>query len=252
MSKNLIKPALIRKDSVGSTNEEAFLLFEGGATAPFFVTADFQTAGRGRSGRIWDSPKGNLYLSALLENPASIDKLPQLGFVAGVALIDALVTVAQSSCFHLKWPNDVLVDGAKLAGILLETRSIRGKQAVVIGWGVNIVEFPKNLPYRAIDLPTITPTADLDPLRQQLMKSFSERLMLWDRGDNFDEIRDLWLQFALSPGMPLVIRTGETQNVEGVFETIDHDGALILKTKNGSQRILAGDVILPEAQQGAA
>jgi biotin-[acetyl-CoA-carboxylase] ligase BirA-like protein len=240
-------PQLIRLQSVDSTNEEAFRLHAAGEAAPFFVTADAQANGRGRSGRTWHSPKGNLYLSCLLDNPASGEKLSQIGFVAGVALIDALIATAHSKCFHLKWPNDVIVDGAKLAGLLLETRQQKNTQVVVIGWGVNISEAPKDLPYRAIGLHEILSSLEPEQLRQQLMKAFLQRLQQWDKGDNFAAIRNLWLQFALPPGTPLMIRGSIHEKFEGLFETIDEDGSLLLKTPSGSRRIIAGDVILPGA-----
>jgi len=238
-------PQLIRLQSVDSTNEEAFRLHAAETAAPFFVTAAEQMQGRGRSGRTWQSPVGNLYLSCLLENPASSEKLSQLGFVAGVALIDALVATAHSKCFHLKWPNDVIVDGAKLAGLLLETRQQNNAQAVVIGWGVNISQTPKDLPYRAIGLHEISSSLDKEQLCQQLMSAFMQRLLQWDEGRNFNAIRQLWLQFALPPGTPLMVRGSETEKFEGVFESIDADGSLLLKTPFETRRIIAGDVILP-------
>ena len=152
-----------------------------------------------------------------------------------MALIDALIAVAHSKCFHLKWPNDVIVDGAKLAGLLLETRAVKDKQAVVIGWGVNISEVPENLPYRAIGLQSIASSLDLGQLRQELMKAFMERLSQWKRGENFAAIRALWLQFALPPGTPLMIRGSGAEKYEGVFESIDADGSLLLKTPHRNQ-----------------
>jgi BirA family biotin operon repressor/biotin-[acetyl-CoA-carboxylase] ligase len=240
-------PQLIRLQSTDSTNEEAFRLHAKGEAAPFFVTAEEQTHGRGRSGREWNSPKGNLYLSCLLTNPAPPNKLSQLGFVAGVALIDALIACTHSKCFHLKWPNDVLVDGAKLAGLLLETRLQETEQAVVVGWGVNITSTPKDLPYRAIDLKAISSSIEIEPLCHQLMQAFMLRLLQWDGGENFLEIRELWLQFALPPGTPLMIRAGASEQLQGVFQSIDDGGSLLLKTANETRRILAGDVILPGA-----
>jgi BirA family biotin operon repressor/biotin-[acetyl-CoA-carboxylase] ligase len=240
-------PQLVRLQSIDSTNEEAFRLHAAGEAAPFFVTAAEQTQGRGRTGRTWHSPKGNLYLSCLLENPAPPSNFSQLGFVAGVALIDALVATAHSKCFHLKWPNDVIVDGAKLAGLLLETRQQKNAQAIVIGWGVNISETPKDLPYRAIGLHEILSSLDIEQLRQQLMQAFMLRLSQWRRGENFAAIRELWLQFALPPGTPLMVRGSAQEKYEGVFDGIDADGSLLLKTPIETKRIIAGDVILPGA-----
>lgn len=240
-------PQLIRLQSIDSTNEEAFRLHASGQVAPFFVTAEEQTKGRGRSGREWQSPKGNLYLSCLLTDPAPPEKLSQLGFVAGVALIDALIATAHTKCFRLKWPNDVIVDEAKLAGLLLETRHMSGMQAVVIGWGVNISKTPDNLPYRAIGLHEILPSLDPEQLRQQLVKAFMTRMSQWDKGNNFNVIRDVWLQFALPSGTKMTVRGAAAEKFEGVFETIDEDGSLLLKTLNETRRIIAGDVILPGA-----
>ncbi len=246
METDTATPQLVRLQSTNSTNEEGFRLHAAGKRAPFWVTAEEQTRGRGRSGREWHSPQGNLYLTCLLADPAPPGKLSQLGFVAGVALIDALIACTHSTCFHLKWPNDVLVDGAKLAGLLLETRHQNDARAVVIGWGVNIETAPNNPAYRTIALKSILSSANTETLRQQLMKAFIERFRQWDKGKNFAAIRDVWLQFALPPGTPLAIHASASEKIEGVFETIDEDGSLLLKTPFDTKRILAGDVILPE------
>lgn len=245
-------PPLIRLDETSSTNEEAFLRQAAGEAAPFFLTADMQTAGRGRAGRNWISPKGNLYLSACLQNPCPAGRLHQLGFVAGVALVRSLKQLAPQSDFRLKWPNDILEGKAKLAGVLLEARKQEGANVVVIGWGVNIVTAPHDLPYPATALNDNHPQIDRDRVLSELMENFMSLFRLWDHSKNFAAIRQLWLDHALPLNSPLCVKPDGTQKIEGCFSGIDEDGALLIDTQTGRQRVLAGDTIWPNPSAGAA
>lgn len=233
---------LITLESVDSTNEEAFRHHEAGEAAPFFIMADIQTHGRGRAGRSWQSPKGNLYLSCCLKDPSPAQALTQLGFVAGLALVKSLKNLALETNFTLKWPNDVLEGNAKIAGILLETRKQGDNNIVVVGWGVNIKSCPRDLPYPATALKRNHPQLDRDMLLHQILRNFPLWFEEWNAGKNFSAIRTEWLKNTMAKGTMISVKSNAQQRIEGEFESIDEDGALLMATSSGLQRILAGDV----------
>ncbi len=200
-----------------------------------------QTGGRGRQGRVWQSPPGNLYASTIVRLRAGDPAAATLGFVAAVALADAVQAVAGPvAALGLKWPNDVMIDGAKLAGILLE----RAGDAVVIGFGVNLASHPDDLDRPTISLAAqghaVEPAAMLDHLVAALARS----LITW-RGQGFAAIRQRWLALAHPPGTRLRVRAGEGAAIDGRFDGLDPDGALILRLADGAARVIhAGDVFL--------
>lgn len=214
-----------------------------GENGPLWVVAREQLGGRGRHGRVWHSPPGNLYASLMLVDPCAPDVAPQLGFVAGVALADAANALLERDVVRLKWPNDLLHDGAKLSGILLEaTRRNDGAFVCVIGIGVNCASHPPDLPYAATHLSGIAGRAispdDLHPLLDRAMTGWLAR---WDRGRNFAAVRDAWLGHAAHRHRPVsVVVAGKT--IEGRFETIDETGRLVVATESGPVTVDAGDV----------
>ena len=238
--------------SIGSTNEEALALGRAGDPGRLWVLADRQTAGRGRVGRHWDSPVGNHYASLLLVDPCPQQLAPQLAFVAGVAAVSALVAVAgEGRGIALKWPNDVLCGGAKLAGLLVEgAAAVHGAPSsgfsAVLGFGVNCASHPAHLSYPTTHLGLLAGEAGTrDALFAALSASVVDALDLWDRGRNFAGIRRAWLDHALPPGTPLaVVRPGATH--VGTFKTVDDDGRLILETGSGCVTVEAGDVFLAD------
>jgi BirA family biotin operon repressor/biotin-[acetyl-CoA-carboxylase] ligase len=236
---------------LGSTNDEAMARARAGDAGRLWISAERQTSGRGRQSRPWSSPSGNLYASLLLIDPSPQALAPQLGFVAGVALIDALRTVSPDVPVALKWPNDVLSNGAKLAGILLEGSSLSsGSFACVIGCGVNCAAHPDNLSYAATDLAARGAVVDAGALLAALSASFASWLDVWSAGNNFAAIREAWLARAAGLGGPVRARppTGE---IEGIFETIEETGRLVLRGPNGRVTIDAGDVFLDQGLQPA-
>src|SRR6266853_2881802 len=144
----------VAHEVLGSTNAEALQLARQGEHGPLWITADRQTAGRGRRGRAWISPPGNLHASLLLTQPAAAEHWPQLSFVAALAIHDAVVAVADhlKPLLAIKWPNDVLLAGAKFAGILIEGEGKEEEGAVAIGIGVNCAAHPAGTDYPATDL----------------------------------------------------------------------------------------------------
>ncbi|NNM72339.1 biotin--[acetyl-CoA-carboxylase] ligase [Enterovirga aerilata] len=144
--------------------------------------------------------------------------------------------------FRLKWPNDVLADGAKLAGILLETETLGEARAVVIGIGVNVAHSPKGLPYPVASLRSLGHAVGPEELFTRLSAEWVETAGIWDEGRDFDAIRDLWLARAAGLGEPIFVRSG-TIVTSGTFETIDGHGQLVLRTAEGEIRtISAGEV----------
>ena len=240
--------------SLSSTNDEAERLARSGAQSPVWVVAHQQVQGRGRQGRVWSSPVGNLYSSLLLIEPCAAEHAPELGFVAGVSLAQALRHMLPASVIaRLKWPNDVLVDGAKLAGMLLEAHRLAdGRLACVIGIGVNCVSHPDGLAYRTTDLAAIDATsADAVQLFGNLSDVIARNIALWNRGNNFAAIRAEWLTHCAGLGTRINV-TLPRQILSGIFETIDPTGRLVLVTDDGRQTIDAGDVLLPSLQSAHA
>ena len=233
-------------DELGSTNDEAMRAARGGDAGRTWFVARSQSRGRGRQGRQWVSPSGNLYASLLLIDAVAPQIAPRLGFVAGVALACALrECIGDDKKLRLKWPNDILYDGAKLAGILLESTTLPGGGfACIMGIGVNCASRPSDLAYRAIALADIAA-----PLRtpQDVFKSLSDalidRLDIFAGGTSFATIREEWL--ATAAGLDETIRVNlARESLTGIFRGIDDEGRLILEAGGTKRCIEAGDVWL--------
>lgn len=247
---------LIGFDAVGSTSSEAGAAARAGDVGDVWFAALQQTAGRGRRGRQWETPHGNLAASLLIVPDADPTIAATLGFVAGVALNNALRRAIPEAAIKtgidgadgprariaLKWPNDVLADGAKLAGILLEAiRRDDGRQAVVVGFGVNVVAAPEGLPYPATSLSVLGTGLTAEPLFAALSDAWVEAIEIWDRGRGAADILGLWRQAAAGIGAEVAVnRDGEI--VRGIFESIDDAGRLIVRANTGRIAITAGDV----------
>ncbi len=232
-------------DSVGSTMDEARRLAVQGAPDGTVVWAREQTAGRGRQGRGWSSPRGNLYLTMLLRPSGPALAAAQLGFAAGLALAESLAPLLPPGQVTLKWPNDLLVDGAKAAGMLLESRSNgSGVEWLLLGMGVNLAAAPApgETPYRATSLAVaagrVVPPEAVLPI---LLARFDHwRQLLATEG--FAPLRQAWLARAAGLGGAMTARLPQS-SVSGLFWDLDQDGALILEAPGGQrQRITAADV----------
>jgi BirA family biotin operon repressor/biotin-[acetyl-CoA-carboxylase] ligase len=240
-------------DEIGSTNDEAMALARAGDPGRAWLIAKTQTKGRGRRGRQWASPPGNLYASLLLVDEVPAFLAPQLGFVAGTALARALrECIGDDMRLRLKWPNDILFDSAKLAGILLESCQLGdGRFICIIGIGVNCVASPSNLPYRATAL---TETGALRFSAQDVFLHLSGMLAaaldVFARGVGFGAIRDEWLSFAAGLGGPVKVDT-PSGSIAGIFRTIDETGRLVVESGDAHRTIEAGDVWLAEPAEGS-
>ncbi len=234
---------LIALDEVDSTNSEARRRAEAGEPEGALIVARRQSAGRGRRGRRWESPDGNLYMSLLLRPEQPIDEAVRLSFVAAVALADALAGLAPALRIAHKWPNDLLIGARKCAGLLLESasRSHGRLDWLVIGIGVNLTSHPTGLSWPATDLahegaPGVT--------RDGVVRTFAERFLCWrdvwrDRG--FAPVRRAWLARASGVGAPIAVHSGGEVR-RGVFSGLAEDGALLLHRCGAVRRVTAGDV----------
>jgi BirA family biotin operon repressor/biotin-[acetyl-CoA-carboxylase] ligase len=224
-------------ERLGSTNDEARRLAASGAPHGTAVHADEQATGRGRFGRTWFSPPGNLYLSVLLRLDLPPGRGPELSFVTAIAVADAIdALLPKGSKATLKWPNDVLVNEGKIAGILIESVD----DAQIIGVGLNVLEAPRNAPYKTSTLVGAGGIATVDGARDLLLESLEKRLAAWTE-HGFDAIRSEWLARAHPIGTPLRASIGGLTE-EGVFAGLDDDGAMLLDTPDGRKRIVAADV----------
>ncbi len=231
--------------TIDSTNDAALQRAAAGDPGGLWLVAREQMQGRGRRGRGWSSPPGNLYASLLLIDPAPLPRLPELGFVAGVATASAVQALGlPRAAFAIKWPNDLVSAGAKFSGLLLETRQFDRGLAAVIGFGINCASHPSSPAYPTTDLSTIAGRVVRPAeLFAALSAAMAEVLEQWDRGAGFPRIRESWLDFAAGLGKAMRVDTG-TSSYEGAFETIDACGRLILRTSSGAIAIEAGDVFL--------
>jgi BirA family transcriptional regulator, biotin operon repressor / biotin---[acetyl-CoA-carboxylase] ligase len=239
---------IARFGAIDSTNEEARRRALGGETNRVWIVADEQTAGRGRRGRAWISPKGNLHASALMIDPCPPAVAAQLGFVAGVALARAARDLGATEV-GLKWPNDLMSHRAKCAGILVEGVGLGGgRAACVVGVGVNCAHAPEGLGYATSCLTRAGGQA-LGPgeLFDRIAERFGEALDAWRSGEEFDRIRAAWLDCALGLGEPIAIRDGAGRR-EGVFDGIDAAGRLLMRTEHGLDTVEAADLwLLPRS-----
>ena len=227
-------------DTIGSTNAEGLARAGAGERGPLWIVARQQSAGRGRRGRVWVSEPGNLYASLVLTDAAPPERFPELSFVAALALYDTLSGFAPglSARLALKWPNDLLIDHSKLAGILVEGEG----STVVIGIGVNCIHHPDGTEFPATDLAAVGVRATPEHLFTPLSAAMASRLAQWDRGAGFAAIRSNWLARARGLGKPIRVALAE-QELTGQFETIDQGGRLVLRLADGAMRaITAGDV----------
>jgi len=237
---------LIELDSIDSTNSEAQRRAEAGAGDGTLILARRQTAGRGRRGRRWSSPYGNLYCSLVLRPDCDAAKAAQLSFLSALAAGEAIAGMLPPlAVLTYKWPNDVLVEGAKLAGILLESTSRSGAKVdwVVVGVGVNVASAPSDTPYPATSL--VAEGAE-DASIETVLGSFARHFLRWrdlwfERG--FAPLRAAWLARAQGLGGPVEVQF-ENRRLSGRFADLDADGALLLEDTAGGglRRIAAGDV----------
>lgn len=244
--------ALSEYEELDSTNAQALRLTSDGEVGNHWVVAKIQSAGRGRSGRPWCSEPGNLFTSLLLEVPCTLGTASQLSFVAGLAAFDVLeqaLSANNKSQLQLKWPNDLLLEGAKIGGILLESKFVADAEGqeqlyVVIGTGINLVSHPELENRKTTHLEQygilLTPSVAL----QNLAKSTQSWLDVWQWGTDFAKIKTAWLARSCKIGSEMSVHIGQ-KRIRGRFSGLNAQGGLLLTPNDGKTiEIQAGDVVL--------
>lgn len=236
----VLNPIIRTVEETGSTNADMLALAASDAAEGLWLRAVRQSGGRGRQGRAWQSPAGNFYGSTLVRLRSGDPAAATLALVAAVALADAVRVHAPTPALSIKWPNDLLLGGAKLAGILLE----RTGDVVVVGAGVNLAHHPVDLDRPVTSLAAHGPAPEPGVFAQTLAECFARWLGRW-RGEGLGVIRDAWTARAHPPGTALVASLPDGERVEGLFERLDAAGALILRLADGRVRAIhAGDIFL--------
>ncbi|MGE4313667.1 MAG: biotin--[acetyl-CoA-carboxylase] ligase [Pseudobdellovibrionaceae bacterium] len=244
--------AIERYEALASTQDEAKSLNANGLPRPFAVVADRQLQGRGRQGNTWDSPKGNLYTTLCFDADAPREAIGHYAFVVAVAAAQAIeATLGDTDIpydLRLKWPNDILIDGRKVAGILLETDTGEGGGLhIYAGIGINFA--PQDDPMR-ISLSACAGengTLDIEAFLHLLLHQIDAQCAVY-KEQGFAEIREEWLVRAYRLGKTIRARTPKSTQ-EGIFEGLDADGALLMTLDNGDRtRITAGEVFFPETK----
>lgn len=204
------------------------------------IWATEQTGGRGRHGRQWSSPPGNLYTTVILNHERPIADAPQLALVTGVAVSEAVADDLPAGSVTMKWPNDLLINGAKTVGILLEGNGVSASP-VLIGSGINITSAPTDTPYPATTLRDAGSSIEPGQLLERYIAALSQWTDRWNR-QGFSPIRAQWLSIAAGIGKPVTIRLPDGEK-HGTFIDVDESGTLVLKTEAGkTEKISAGDV----------
>lgn len=234
-------------EETDSTNEEARRRFRAGEIGPLWIGARRQTAGRGRRGRAWADLSRNLYCSGLYSLKCTPAEAAQLSFAAALAASDVCQSALTDRTAKVKWPNDVLIDGQKVCGILLESADSPGQIVqLVVGIGINIMAAP-DIPERpAVSLAQLGSELNAAAALEHLVERFEHWRGVWAR-DGFTPVRAAWLARAHGVGQRCLVRL-DTKTLEGVFTGLAEDGSLILELAGGQRQLIsAGDVFFPGA-----
>lgn len=230
-------------EALSSTNEEAAVKGQAGEPEGLVVWSRQQTAGRGRGDREWISQEGNLFVSVLLRPPGKAEHAGQLSLVAALAVLESLCELGlPRDDLACKWPNDILLKGAKLGGLLLESSVSKGKiDWLVLGIGLNIAQHPDNMPYPAISLHAESIDATVEDVLQRVLSRLALHYTRW-QSQGFQPVRlgiQSWLKGI---GEPIEVRLPK-ETLKGTFEALDEEGALVLSLQDGKKRRLhAGEV----------
>lgn len=237
-------------DEIDSTILEARRRAERGDASPVWLIAKCQTAGRGRRGRAWTSHDGNLMATLLFTTEQPPQHIALLGFATGVALAETIDAVVGAGAAQLKWPNDVFINGAKAAGIMLDSGTLSSGQTwVALAFGVNLADAPENIDQTTTclrdllppDAPAPAPLAFLATVRPKL-EGWSARIL----NEGFEPLRKAWLSRAYGLGQEVQVIQGD-MTFEGRIAGLSPRGELELDTASGCRLIAAGDVLLPKA-----
>lgn len=233
-------------DELDSTNEEAKRRALAGEAGPVWIVAKTQTAGRGRRGRAWASAGGNLFTTGLYRLNATPAEAANLSFAAALAVGDLASAHVDPDLVRLKWPNDVLVDGGKVCGILLESGAhADGGLWLAVGIGVNLAHHPENAERPATDLSVHGAKVSPEQAVETLAARFDHWRLKWAQA-GFAPLREAWISRAMGLGEPCTVRL-QDETLQGVFADLHEDGSLRLDLPGGARRFIsAGDVFFPQ------
>lgn len=245
----VVVPPIVVLGEIDSTNAEARRRAEAGEAGPLWLVGLRQTAGRGRRGRAWETGEGNLAATYLFRTDKPPAEAAQVSFVAALAVADMLAEYVPASLVSLKWPNDPLLGGLKVSGILVESGSSpAGGLWIAVGIGVNLKRKPIDSERPATSIATYREIPPPHPTEaiEALAGAFERWCRAWTTL-GFPAIADAWTARAHGLGEPCTARLG-TETVEGIAEGLDADGALRLRLDDGRvRRITAGDVFFGAA-----
>lgn len=232
---------LERYPELASTNTHLLERAREGCAEGLAVLAGRQSAGRGRGGRRWCSPPGNLHLSVLLRPPLPLARCASLALVAGLAARDGLLRFAPDLSVRLKWPNDLMLGDAKLGGLLLEAAGAdRGEEGLVLGLGVNLSRAPADLDRPAAALADMGLALPPEPAAEAFLDNLFLRYRRWLE-EGFRGQREEWLRASVGVGARVAFRTG-AETVAGTMVGVDEEGALLLEADGRLRRFLAGEL----------
>lgn len=235
---------LFHYTEIDSTNEAAKRLVEGGEAVPAVLWAEKQTAGRGRRGRNWESPVGNVYCTILEPLRGDLIEAGRRSYLYGLAISSAINSFLPVPQARLKWPNDVLVNGCKVAGVLLETAvcPLSGERYLITGFGINVAMKPAGVtPYQTTTLAAHEAQATVE----QLLAEVLGQLCLLDqlyRFEGFAAIRAQWRAQAAGIGETVTVNLPNGVSMQGKFTDLDDTGALMLDCGHQHYTVTAGDV----------
>lgn len=233
---------LMELEETGSTNTDCLQAAMAGDPGGLWISARRQTSARGSRGRNWTSYEGNLGASLLLRQPAPNGVLGQLTFVSALAVLGAMEELARESeapvQIQLKWPNDILVNGAKACGILLESHEIKGTRYVIVGFGANCCSHPQDTSHPATDLMSNGVNVTARMLLDRISICMDRWLGIWDRGRGFARVRGSWLLAAKGVGDTIAVKLREREQT-GVFEDLDETGRLVLRKRDGCREMIS-------------
>lgn len=225
-------------DKIDSTNDEALRLAKSRVNGNFVIIAKDQTKGRGTKGKSWESIIGNLHMSILLQSLVSIDRIKELSFLTAIVVREAILECidkfkAPKVDIKLKWPNDVLIDGKKVSGILLESTNIQGINYAIIGVGVNTYFVPST---RSISATSLLSEGVVfknpDSFLNIFMNQFQFHYFKWKKAGSFDSIRRWWLECAYKLNSSIIVDNGE-EKIFGIFKGVDNQGGICVELING-------------------
>ncbi len=223
-------------DEIDSTNSECKRLINNNLLSEknYIIIAKKQTSGRGRNNKFWHSEEGNLYCSIIMQHELNLTFLHELSFVISIALRKTIISIIgkSSKSIQTKWPNDILVDGKKISGILIENIQLNNNNYIIIGIGINILHHPTNINQLTTCLKSENLSINIDnyKLLKILIKNLNKYFSIWQK-NGFSYIKDIWVQNAYKLGKKIQIKNNG-QIFEGIFVDIDDDGSIILFDEN--------------------